>query len=351
MSVTCFEDLSNELVYEIFDFLDVYHIYNAFFHWNQRFKNLLIHSDFSMKINISCMSKSKFEEYYSYLIKPNQHRIISFRLSDLFLVQMILSPPRVISKFLRLERLILDQIESRHLENILQYALSLPNLTSLTIGCVGYTNDSSNIYYQIFRLCQLKYCQISGLTIGNSTLLPNVNNQYSPIEYLVMKNSVYFDCFDILLSYIPQLRHFSLHSLDGAFTERTELSRILLNHLNHVSIDLHMIYFTQFEKIIKDCFNQLQVLRITTARDVTYLDANRWEQLMLSHMQNLRLFEMNYDGFEYCNELSPDVLTKNFNSLFWIERETIFICEKDCNGNIDIKVFYSIDSSRYRSIK
>jgi hypothetical protein len=121
--------------------------------------------------------------------------------------------------------------------------------------------------------------------------------------------------------------------------------------LIHISIDLHIIYFTQFEKIIKDCFNQLQVLRIITARDVTYLDANRWEQLMLSHMQNLRLFEMNYDGFEYCNELSPDVLTKNFNSLFWIERETIFICEKDCNGNIDIKVFYSIDSSRYRSIK
>jgi len=264
---------------------------------------------------------------------------------------MILSPPRVISKFLRLERLILDQIESKHLENILQYALSLPNLTSLTIGCVGYTDDSSNIYYQIFRLCQLKYCQISGLTIGNSELLPNVNNQYSPIEYLVMKNSVNFDCFDILLSYIPRLRHFSLHSLNGAFAKRTELSRILLNHLNHVSIDLHMIYFTQFEKIIKDCFNQLQVLRIITARDVTYLDANRWEQLILSHMQNLSLFEINYQASRYCDELSVDVIKKNFNSLFWIERETIFICEKDCNGNIGIKVFYSIDSSRYRSIK
>jgi hypothetical protein len=87
---------------------------------------------------------------------------------------------------------------------------------------------------------------------------------------------------------VPQLRHFSLHSLDGAFAERTELSQILLNHLIHVSIDLNMIYFTQFEKIIKDCFNQLQVLRIITARDVTYLDANRWEQLILSHMQNLR---------------------------------------------------------------
>jgi hypothetical protein len=181
MSITHFEDLSNELVYEIFDFLDVYHIYNAFFQLNQRFKNLLIHSDFSMKINISLMSKSKFVEYYSYLIKTNQHRIISLRLSDLFLVNMILSPPRVISKFLRLETLILDQIESKHLEIILQYALSLPNISSLTIGCTDYVDDSSNIYYQIFRLCRLKYCQISGLTIGNSKLLPNLNNQYSPI--------------------------------------------------------------------------------------------------------------------------------------------------------------------------
>jgi hypothetical protein len=165
------------------------------------------------------MSKSKFEEYYSDMIKPNQHRITSLRLSDLLIVQMILSPPRVISKFLRLETLILDHIESKHLENVLQYAFSLPNLSALTIDCVDYVDDPTNIYHQIFRLCRLKYCQISGLTMGNSKLLPNVNNQYSPIEYLVMKNSVYFDYLDILLSYVPQLRHFSLHCLDGAFAK------------------------------------------------------------------------------------------------------------------------------------
>jgi hypothetical protein len=285
------------------------------------------------------------------MIKPNQHRITSLRLSDVFIVHMILSPPRVISKFLRLETLILDHIESKHLENVLQYAFSLPNLSALTINCVDYVENSTNIYHQIFRLCRLKYCQISGLTMSNFKLLPNVNNQYSSIEYLVIKNCVYFDYLDILLSYVPQLRHFSLNSLNGAFPGRTELSAIILNHLVHVSMDLHMIYFTQFEKIIEDSFYRLEVLRISTGRDVSYLNANRWEQLMLSHMQNLHLFEMNYRGSTYCDELSPDVLIKNFNSSFWIERKTIFICENNSRGNIGIKVFYSIDPSRYESIK
>jgi hypothetical protein len=261
-----FEDLSNELIYEMFDFLDDYHIYKAFFDLNKRFENLLIHSILPIKINILSLSKSNFQDYYSDIIELNKHRITSLHLSDLFIIDIILSPPCNISKFIRLETLILDHIEAKHLENVLKYAFSLPNLFSLIINPIdSIFKNLSQIYHQIFRLPVLKYCKISSYTTNYSKFLPNTTNQSSPIEHLVI-DSIDFDKFDIILSYVPQLRHLSLRCLDGAFSERTELSAIRLNYLTHISIECHMIYFIQFEKLIKDCFNQVQVLRIT-ARD------------------------------------------------------------------------------------
>jgi hypothetical protein len=81
---------------------------------------------------------------------------------------------------------------------------------------------------------------------------------------------------------------------------------------------------------------------------VTYLDANRWEQLILSHMRNLRVFDMNYLGSIHGDKLPCDVLTENFNYSFWNERKTLFIYRQEHScGNIRIKIFYSIDSSKY----
>ncbi|CAF5054351.1 unnamed protein product, partial [Rotaria sp. Silwood1] len=89
-----FEDLANEIIYEIFEYLDVYHVYQGFFYLNIRFQNLLINTNLPIQINIPTMSKTNFELYHQNMIKPNKHRIDLLHLSNPFTVDIIFSPPR-----------------------------------------------------------------------------------------------------------------------------------------------------------------------------------------------------------------------------------------------------------------
>ena len=52
MSITSIENLSNEFFYEIFDYLNAWHIYIAFSNLNYRFQQLLDNSSILYKIKL-----------------------------------------------------------------------------------------------------------------------------------------------------------------------------------------------------------------------------------------------------------------------------------------------------------
>ncbi|CAF4269136.1 unnamed protein product, partial [Adineta steineri] len=68
-------------------------------------------------------------------------------------------------------------------------------------------------------------------------------------------------------------------------------------YLTHVSLDLSSISFDVFEEMVIDIFHVVHVLRIfiRNNNDQMYTDANRWEQLILSHMRNLRIFDIRHE--------------------------------------------------------
>ena len=283
------------------------------------------------------------------MITVNQHRITSLHLSDVFIIERFFSPAQTICQLMRLETLNLDHIESNHLEKILEYAVSLPKLCSLTIHPINYVENSHEIFSQIFRLSHLKFCKITGHRMSDCRMSLNTNDEFSPIECLVIDNSLEFDYFDYFLSYVPQLRYFSLATLDGVYSERTELNPIRLNYLRYLSIDLHQVYFNQFEHLIKNTFHHVEEFYLTAGHDQTYVDAKRWEELISTHLFNLRVFDLDYEDSIYGDDqLSEDELTKNFHSLFWTERKTLFIYQNPHSGSISIKIVYPSDSFRYK---
>ncbi|CAF1027794.1 unnamed protein product [Adineta steineri] len=84
-NVTQIEDLANELIYEIFEYLNSYNIYQSFFHLNHRFRSLLVESFLPLKIHIPLISSSSFDSYNQDMIMPNKQRIHSIKILNTFM--------------------------------------------------------------------------------------------------------------------------------------------------------------------------------------------------------------------------------------------------------------------------
>ncbi|CAF1233153.1 unnamed protein product [Rotaria sp. Silwood1] len=105
--LTCFLNFSNEVIYEIFEYLDFYDIDQTFLKLNIRYHSLINNPIFYIKINISSMSKNAFESYCKHILIPYQNRIHSINLANLFSFYLLSSPFRTLSRFPRLEILVL----------------------------------------------------------------------------------------------------------------------------------------------------------------------------------------------------------------------------------------------------
>jgi hypothetical protein len=75
--------------------------------------------------------------------------------------------------------------------------------------------------------------------------------------------------------------------------------------------------------LIKTISSQLQVLNISISWNTTYLDANRWEQLIKKHIPHLNKFHFNYDQYtdDDFNIHGSYAFIDRFTSPFWLERK------------------------------
>ncbi|CAF1320859.1 unnamed protein product [Adineta steineri] len=345
--VSYFEDLSNDIIYEIFEYFDFDYIYETFSNFNQRFVNLILNSNLPIKINISSISKPTFQRYYTDIIIPNRHRIKSLRITNSFAVDIILSPQENISKLTRLETLIFTNISSSYFHNF-QYLINLPKLSSLTIVYKGYNKiDQAEIYHQIFQLPVLKYFNVL-LGVHSTPIVSSLSfatNKYSSIEHLVIKSKIELDKLYIILSYVPQIRRLSISMLLEPKKRQNITFPITLNNLIYISLELQSFGFHDFELLAKDLFYNLQVLRLYTSKQITYLDANRWQHLILSHIPNLTIFDFQYMYFaDYEDNTisSYENLIKNFTTSFWIERQWFFSTQHSLGFDADDLLFFSV---------
>lgn len=294
------------------------------------------------------MSKPMFKRFYTQIIMPNKHRIKSFDLSNPFIIDHMFSSSSILSKFIQLENLVIHDVKSDYLNELLIHLVSLPCLSSLVIDCIDNVKNQNDIYRQIFRLPVLKYCKLSLSELLNVVSLPISTTEFSPIEYLIITNILRVDELNGLLSYVPQLHRLSIH-LSNQFSEKYEEQySIYLKHLKHVDLNISNMNFNDFELIIRNLFNRIEVLYISSEHDSTYLDGNRWQQLILFHLRYLRIFDIVILYAADWNESIYDYtyLLDRFQSRFWFDRGCFFEYQTyyDC---LERFIFYSINPYRY----
>ncbi|CAF1156051.1 unnamed protein product [Adineta steineri] len=327
-SYTCLENLSNELLYEILEYIDAYDIYKSFSNLNIRLQNLIISSSLLLRIKLNLKSKSLLEYRCEHVIIPNSHRILSLHLIDELLIRNFFYHCIIDSSFQRLESIMLIGIEAEKLRTTLFYLNTLSRLFSLTIFIKDDDYyDLGDIYPLIFSLPTLKYNQLStSIDEVQINFIHVINKKFSTIERLVINYICSLNQLNSLVHYTPQLRHLYCRrvvELDGKFTNDLSMK---LPHLKSIYFEEFFSSFDEFEVFIKEICSQLQIFKIGILWNKTYLDGNRWEELVKEYMPQLKEFYLHFtqdiDDDRKTNLIdSTDGFINRFNSPFWFERK------------------------------
>ncbi|CAF2937862.1 unnamed protein product, partial [Rotaria sp. Silwood2] len=339
--------INSQILYTIFDYFDGCHLYESFANLNTRFQNLIIKSFLPLKININSKHEFIIEYYCKNIINRNKSRIVLLELSTTIAVKQSLKLITINSLFNRLQSLVINGIVEHKLQLLLKQLASLPCFHSLNIFVVGELESFDTIYKLIFRLPFLKYNLLSyGPWRVPITLPIATSEQYSFIEYLNIDIIISFNELITLLSYTPKLRHLTCQQLYSS-TAYIQIQRALvLSYLTYVNFHRCHLQFSELEILIKKIGSQLKVLHFTTSDNITFLDVNRWQKLILQYLPNLFKFEFEYD------EKIPNVFQlgshhqqiNQFTSLFWIKRQWYLHIQIDAVPFSNSRIIYSIHS-------
>ncbi|CAF1445618.1 unnamed protein product [Adineta ricciae] len=353
--ISSFEQLSNEIIYEILTHLDAYEIYQSFFDINIRFRNLCNHSDLTVQIDTQFESKSKFQSYYNDFITSNKHHVQSLRLFDPLIVDFFALSPSTISQCIDLRQLILCEIQNEFLESVLLDIVSLPKLSSLSIH-VGCGANKPNIYESLFRLPVLKSCKINFREKNPIELLPMSSNLVSPIEDLVIYDHYNLPDIDIILSYVPKL-----HRLSVAYQCNTNIHpfqsvfAVLFNNETHISLIGTEFSYLNLDKFIKNHVSHIKILQISTSYRNAYPSIERFIQPYFSHLKTwdfntalpldcvhtMKLYQNMFESYPqiplYIRQLfftqtpmSDEYLHKMFSSIRPYSSNSIYLIHRSC---------------------
>ncbi|CAF0840070.1 unnamed protein product [Adineta steineri] len=342
MSRTLIENLPNETFYEIFDYFDIYEIYVSFSNLNQRFQQLINSSSLLLKIKFDCLYvEETFTKNYQQIVHLNKNRIFSIQVPSSDYTYQIISSFNFDSSFTCLESIDFNVDEPKLLTLLIPKLMCLPRLFSLNINLESDQKDFGDIYQLIFKLPKLKYIKLAvehSDQFDTTVSLPiATNQQISPIGHFIIDHECAFhDIFNII-SYIPHVRHLKFVNLINKNERIEDIKPIMLSNLTHLSINADEISFNKFKTFIINLNSKLKVLSLTTLmEDIDYLDANLWEEFIVTHLPQLDQFYFKYSAHFEKNYKTEMYLGKRdqFISPFWINRKWVLQTEIECDDLI-----------------
>jgi hypothetical protein len=249
-------------------------------------------------------------------------------------INRLLSTLFINSLFHRLQSLVLIEPEPDTLMLILEELIFLPRLGSLTIEQLHHLKDLTDIYRIILDLPMLTYYKISTVYSDLCISLPMSTNEHSsPPEYLIINHYCTFNELLAILFYTPELCHVSFMQSRKIDATIEIIFPFISTNLTYLRICVRHVKFDEFEMFIHHIRPKLKVLVfITLSEKIAYLDAHRWEQLIVQDLPQLEKFSLQYyECIDDTNESNIYFGESNpFLTPFWLERQWIFQTEIEC---------------------
>lgn len=323
-----FEHLSNDLFYEIFEYLDGFEILKAFSNLNNRFQKLIQHPSLRLKLILDETFKGSTDDYCKQIIIPNAYRLISLQLKNENLIRSFLKFDGFYQSFQCLESMMLNELSLKQLQPILHHLRSTTRLNSLNIIV---TNDNPSdidlIYDFVFSFPFLKSLTIDiSIDWENEDLMVSnlcpFHQQSNSIQTLNIKHSVTFYGLQSLLQYTPRLRRLKCEKVlqpnQRRYRQRHRHST--LSQLKYIEIRNCIIEFFELELLMQNIGQVVEILKLNVGFDLDYLNGHRWETFIIGFMPHLKRFYLDIDEFSDLDQLAMHDGIHRFHSQFWIER-------------------------------
>ena len=337
-----FESLANELLLDLFEYLDGISLLRAFFGLNSRLNQVL-----SYYLDFRSISKRDFDMVCQQYLPRITDRVMSLCLSDddetPNLPEIFISRGFIFNHFIHLKSLSLYCIRSLDfLNQITIQCRHLSYLTHLNIinFYVNYVEDTtSTLMNNIWSLQLLTHCRLDNFFPGGQCFF-GIRVISTSMKYLSIDN-IYCDLHVLyhLFQYTPHLRRLSTASDYSSDDQPQCLTTSSINSLK--------LSFEGSINSLKCLFQNMPNLRYLTLKtsDI-YLNGYDWEQIIVDYIPKIKLFQliMNFH-FPHCNdkEKQVDDLLNTFRTYFWLELHQWFVqCDWEPSDTFNRAILYTL---------
>ncbi|CAF4983705.1 unnamed protein product, partial [Rotaria sp. Silwood1] len=323
-----FESLANELLLDLFEFLDTTYLIRAFFGLNSRFDHLLYIHFQTNQFSFQSISKEDFHIICQQHLPLLIDKIISLRLSNEEtpnLSELILLQGFTLNQFIHLQTLSLHYIKS--LDTLVKITFQcryLFHLTHLEI----INNEYGERYIRIFNLFDniwnipnLTHCNLNGIQ-KELTVPPRITSIAPYIKYLSIKNiKCNLQFLSGLFEYTPNLQYLCSTIRSYSVSEHLEYSIPSM-----ISLEISFEIFLDSIKNILEKMPNLYYLTIEISN--MYLDGNEWEHIIINYLPKIKIFRLKISiefSLHIDKEEQIDQILNTFRSTFWLKKHQWFV--------------------------
>ncbi|CAF0741564.1 unnamed protein product [Adineta ricciae] len=342
------EQLANELLLEVFDYLDCLTIFRAFYGLNYRFNQLIILQIQKFDLDFRLVPKCSFDLFCQQHLPLLKTRIVSLHLSNEInipeLPDSFRSYGHRMNQFIILKFLSISCYSINMLRRILTECHNLSYLARLHIHTTNY--DSMEDHYRylieaIWTLPHLTHCQIDVL-YSSSAWFSSMSTVSTSIQNLSTSGTSYsLTTLCNLLDHTPNLKQLEVGHVTVTDDAPLAVTFPSLRSLRLIC-DTSIRSIQPFFQIIPNlCDLTVHVSNIESNGSV-------WEQIFVDYLKNIKTFRlvMNIQFGSYHDdfyEMKVEQLFNSFRSDFWLKKRQWFIrCDTYQINTKDICLLYTL---------